>query len=74
MLEAARIFGCMSAVLLIGVIAAWIMLSRAPKLERLGGSTPQSDIATEVALRFLVMALALSAVAAVLAVASWISV
>jgi hypothetical protein len=73
MLEAARILGCISAVLLIGVIAAGIMLSRVPKLERLDGSPAPSDVATEVALRFLVMALALSAVAAVLAVASWIS-
>jgi len=73
MLEAARILGCFSAVLLIGVIAVWIRLSRGPQLQRLDGSTVPSDVAAEGALRFLVMALALSAVATVLAVADWIS-
>ena len=71
MLEAARIIGCLSAFLLITAIAAWVKLSRSPALQPIDGSASQNG-RIEIASQILVLAVGLSAVAAVLAIAAWI--
>ena len=71
MLEAARIIGCFSAVLLVTAIAAWVQLFRSPALQPIDGSAaPNGKI--EIASQLLVLAAGLSGVAALLAVAAWV--
>jgi len=68
MLEAARILGGFSAVLLVAAIAAWVKLLRGPALQRLDGRPDRSSEQTEIASQMLVLAVGLSGIAAVLAV------
>ena len=72
MLEVARIVGSFAAFSLLVAVAAWIKLARGPELQRLDGSTAKAGNA-EIAAQLLVLAAALSAVAAALAIAWWIS-
>ena len=72
MLEVARVVGFFAAILLLMAVAAWIKLFSGPELRRLDGSAAQAGNA-EIASRLLVLSAALSAVAAALAVAGWIS-
>jgi hypothetical protein len=71
--EAAWIIAGFSAALLVAAIAVWVKTLRGPLLQRLDGRRVQSNSGQdELASRLLVLAVSLSAVAAVLAVASWI--
>jgi hypothetical protein len=72
MLEVARVVGFFAAILLLVAVAAWIKLFRGPKLQSLDGSAATAGNA-EIASQLLVLSAALSAVAAALAVAGWIS-
>jgi hypothetical protein len=65
MLEAGRILGGFSAVLLLAAIAAWLKLFRGPRLQTLDGRTASSQL--------LMVAAGLSGAAALLAVAGWIA-
>jgi hypothetical protein len=71
MLEAARVLGVISAVLLVAAIAAWVRLLRGPTLQRLDGRIGPDSGQAQVASQLLMLAAGLSAVAAVLAVAGW---
>ncbi len=73
MLEAAGILGGFAALLLVGAFALWAKLFRGPELQRLNGRRPPSLGKIEVASRLLLITFSLSAVAAVLAVADWIT-
>jgi hypothetical protein len=73
MLEFARVLGVLSAVLLIVAVAEWVRLFRGPQLQRLDGSAAPKVRNVEIASQLLALAVALSAVAAILAVAGWIS-
>jgi hypothetical protein len=72
MLEVARVVGFFAAILLLLAVAAWIKLLRGPELQRLDGGAAKAGNA-ETASQLLVLSAALSAVAAALAVAGWIS-
>jgi len=72
MLEIARVVGFFAAILLLVAVAAWIKLFRGPELRRLDGRAAKAGNA-EIASQLLVLSAALSAVAAALALAAWIS-
>jgi hypothetical protein len=72
MLEAGRILGGFSAVLLLAAIAAWLKLYRGPRLQTLDGRTGKS-VKGEFASQLLMVAAGLSGAAALLAVAGWIA-
>ena len=71
MLEAARSLALLSALLLAVSVTIWGML-RGPLLQRLDGSRTSNDGPAELALKTLVLAFALSSVAAVWAIVAWI--
>jgi hypothetical protein len=73
MLEAARILGSFSAVLLIVAVTAWLKLVRGPDLQRLDGQTMSNPKQAEFASRLLVLAAGLSAISALLACVGWIA-
>jgi hypothetical protein len=73
MLEIARVLGACSAVLLIVAVSVWVKLFRGPQLQRLDGSVAPKVRNVELASRLLALAVALSAVSAILAVAGWVS-
>ena len=72
MLEVARVLGFLAAIVLLVAVAAWIKLFRGAQLRRLDGRAAKAGNA-EIASQLLVLSAALSAVAAALAVAGWIS-
>ncbi len=72
MLEAARILALFSAVALFAGIMGWLKLFRHPALQRLDGRPEQAPRRAEAASQLLLLAVGMSAVAAVLAVAGWI--
>ena len=72
MLEAGRILGGFSAVLLLAAIAAWLKLFRGPRLQTLDGRTASSSKG-EFASQLLMLAAAFCGVAALLAVAGWLA-
>jgi hypothetical protein len=71
MLEAASTLALVSALLLAASVTMWGML-RGPLLQRLDGSRASNDGPAELALKTLVLAFALSFVAAVWAIVAWI--
>jgi hypothetical protein len=71
MLEAARVLGVISAVLLVASIGAWVRLLRGPALQRLDGRVGPNFAQAQLASQLLMLAAGLSAVAAILAVAGW---
>jgi hypothetical protein len=73
MLEVARVLGAFSAVLLIVAVSVWVKLFRSPEVQRLDGSVAPKVRNVEIASRLLALAMALSAVSAILAVAGWVS-
>lgn len=73
MLELGQVLGFFSAVLLILAGAAWVQLGRGPVLQRLDGPASSNSGQGELVSRLLILALGLSAVAAVLAVVGWIT-
>ena len=73
MLEVARDLGAFSAALLIIAVSVWAKLFRGPELRRLDGFSEPKVRNVEIASRLLALAVALSAVAAILAIAGWVS-
>jgi len=71
--EAARTRALFSALLLLASGAIWAALLRGPLLQRLDGGRASNNRPAQLAIQMLVLALALSAVAAVVGVAGWIS-
>lgn len=69
MLETAGQLGWLSAGVLFAAVAAWLKLGRGPLLRRLNGRSALETQQVESASRLLVVAVGLSAVAAVLAIA-----
>jgi hypothetical protein len=67
MLETSGLLGWLSAALLFAAGAAWLKLGRGPILQRLNGRRPVETGQVENASRLLMVAVGLSAVAAVLA-------
>jgi hypothetical protein len=72
MLETAGLLGWLSAALLFAAFAAWLKLRRGPRLQTLDRRAAQSE-EVENASRLLVITLAVSLVAAFLAVAGWVT-
>ena len=72
MLEAARTLALISAMLLAVSATIWGKMLRGPLLQRLDGSRASNDGPTELAMKTLVLAFALSFVAAVLAIVTLI--
>ena len=70
--DTAQIFGLFSALLLAASIAIWAGLLRGPLLQRLDGSRASNARPAELAARALALALAVSALAAVLAIVGWL--
>lgn len=68
MLETSALVGWLSAALLFAAVAAWLKLGRGPVLQRLNGRRPLEKDQVEKASRLLVLAVGVSAVAAILAV------
>ena len=73
MLEAAHILALFSVVLLVIAVATWGEMLRGPLLQRLDGARASNAGPAKVAIRVLLLALSLSAIAAALAIAGWIS-
>ncbi len=73
MIEAAQILGCFSAVVLIVAIAAWVKLFRGSALQRLDGCAEPNVGNIQLASQLLVLAVSLSAVAALLALVGFIA-
>jgi hypothetical protein len=73
MLEAARLLGGISVVLLVVAFATWLNLFSGPILRPIDGRARLSSARIELGSQLLLGAVGLSAVAAVLAVASWIA-
>ena len=73
MVEIAGSLGWVSAALLFAALAAWIKLGPRLLHQRLDGRATMKTEPVEIASRLLVLAVGLSAVAAILAVAGWIS-
>ena len=71
MLEGAQLFGGLSAILLLAAILVWASLLKGPLLQRLDGSRASNVRPAELAARILATALLVSAIAAVVAVLSW---
>lgn len=68
MLDAAQVLGFFAAALLIIAIVAWAKLLHRPRLQRLDDRGAPGDNDVEIASQLLVVALCVSAVAALLAV------
>lgn len=73
MTEIAQILGWLSGALLFAAFAAWMKVPRGAFLQRLGGRPALNSRRAEGASQLLFLAAGVSAVAAVLAVAGWIS-
>jgi hypothetical protein len=71
-LEAARTLALFSALLLVVSATIWGKILRGPLLQRLDGSRASNDGPAELAMKTLVLAFALSSVAAVLAIVALI--
>jgi len=73
MANAANILGLLAAVLLLLAVIAWIRLIRGPLMQRTDGRTGMDSAQGDLASELLFWAAGLSSAAAVLAIASWIS-
>jgi hypothetical protein len=69
--EAARIFGLSSALLLILSVSIWTAILRGPLMQRLNGRLASNVRPAELASRLLVLALGLSAISMIVAIAGW---
>lgn len=63
--------GWLAAALLFAAVAAWSKLRRSPLLQRLDGRATLKTDQVESASRLLLIALGVSAVAAIVAIAGW---
>ncbi len=68
--EVAQAIGWLSAVVLIVAVGAWLKLLFRPALQRLDGRPPANGGRFEAASQLIVLAVGLSSVAAILAIAS----
>jgi hypothetical protein len=73
MTEAARILALLSALSLVGSVLIWATLLRGPLLQRLDGRRVSNAGAAKFAMNGLASAFGLSAAAAVLGIAGWLS-
>ena len=71
--EVARVLAFLSAVLLAAAVAIWAKRLRGPLLQRLHGGRASNARPALLAMQVLGLALGLSAAAAILAIAGWIS-
>ena len=71
--EVARVLAFLSAVLLAAAVAIWAKRLRGPLLQRLDGGRASNARPALLAMQVLGLALGLSAAAAILAIAGWIS-
>ena len=71
--EVARVLAFLSAVLLAAAVAIWAKRLRGPLLRRLDGGRASNARPALLAMQVLGLALGLSAAAAILAIAGWIS-
>jgi hypothetical protein len=72
MSEAAQILALFSALSLLASVAIWAVLLRGPLLQRLDGRRVSNAGPAALAIQLLMLAVGVSAVAAMLAVAGWI--
>ena len=70
--EIARNLASVSALLIVISIAIWANRLRGPLLQRLDGQRASNAAPAAIAIKFLTLAVGLSAVAAVLAIIAWI--
>lgn len=73
MLDLAQILSGASAALLVAALATWMNLFRGPVLRPIDGRARLSGAQRELGAGLLVLATGVSAIAAVLAIAGWIS-
>jgi hypothetical protein len=73
MLELAQTLAFASALLMVISVVIWLNWLRGPLLQRLDGHRASNAAPAALARKFLMIALGVSAVAAVLAVIEWIS-
>jgi hypothetical protein len=73
MLELAQTLAFASALLMVISVVIWLNWLRGPLLQRLDGHRASNAAPAALAIKFLMIALGVSAVAAVLAVIEWIS-
>jgi hypothetical protein len=71
--ETARALALFSAAFLLASCAIWTVLLRGPMLQRLDGRRASNNRPAQLAVQLLAEGFGLSAVAAVLAVAGWVS-
>jgi hypothetical protein len=71
--ETARALALFSAACLLASCAIWTVLLRGPMLQRLDGRRASNNRPAQLAVQLLALGFGLSAVAAVLAVAGWVS-
>jgi hypothetical protein len=71
--EVARTLAFLSAVLMVTSFAIWAKWLRGPLLQRLDGQRASNAEPAALAIKLLMAALGVSAVAAVLAIGGWIS-
>ena len=74
MLEVAQVLGAFSAALLLLAVFVWVNLLRGPEMQRLDGISVPNPRRAEIASQILAVPVALSALAAILAVAGWVSI
>ena len=70
--EIARILAFASALLILVSFAIWANRLRGPLLQRLDGRRASNEAPAAIAIKLLLLALGVSAVAAVLAIIGWI--
>ena len=73
MLELARTLAFASALLMVISFVIWVSLLRGPLLQRLDGQRASNAAPAALAIKLLMLAFGVSAVAAILAIVGWIS-
>jgi hypothetical protein len=73
MLELARPLAFASALLMVISFVIWVSLLRGPLLQRLDGQRASNAAPAALAIKLLMLAFGVSAVAAILAIVGWIS-
>jgi hypothetical protein len=73
MLELARTLAFASALLMVISFVIWVSLLRGPLLQRLDGQRASNAAPAALAVKLLLLAFGVSAVAAILAIVGWIS-
>lgn len=71
--EAARTLAFLSALLMVASFSIWAKWLRGPLLQRLDGDRASNAAPAALAIKLLMLAVGISAVAAVLAIGGWIA-